>query len=396
MGRYNFDTIINRRGTQAIKHDIFTDETIIPLWIADMDFQAPDAVIEALKSRLEHPIFGYSFAIPALREVLKERLATLYNWQVELDDIVFMPGVMASLNHVLRVFGERDGNVLMTTPVYPPFLDSPAQNAMQTNIVPLLTTETDGILHYTVDFEAFEQAINTGTKVFLLCNPHNPVGRMWTKDELLRMGEICTKHGVIICSDDIHADLVYQDHIPMASVSPEIAQNTITLMAPSKTFNIPSLGFSFMVIQNPEIREKFTKSALFVVPEPNLLGVVGAYGAYTGGDEWLKEVLVYLKDNRDFVTGFVRENMPQIKVTHPEGTYLSWLDCRGVIHNPPPDGAGFLGGLEPFFLEASQVALNNGKQFGDAGIGFARLNFGIARSRLQEALERMASVIEKA
>lgn len=396
MGHYNFDAIINRRGTHAVKHDIFDQESIIPLWVADMDFQAPDSVIEALKSRLEHPIFGYSFAIPELREILKARLAERYNWHVELDDIVFMPGVMASLNHVLRVFGERDGNVLMTTPVYPPFLDSPAQNAMQTNIVPLLSTETDGILHYTVDFEAFEQAINDGTKVFLLCNPHNPVGRMWSKEELQRMGDICRQHGVIVCSDDIHADLVYQDHIPMASVSPEIAQNTITLMAPSKTFNIPSLGFSFMVIQNPEHREKFMKAAHFVIPEPNLLGVVGAYGAYTGGDEWLKDVLVYLKGNRDFVTTFVRENMPQVKITHPEGTYLSWLDFRDVIHNPPPAGEGFMGGLEPFFLQMCQVALNGGKQFGDAGIGFARLNFGIARSRLQEALERMASVIEKA
>jgi cystathionine beta-lyase len=396
MGHYNFDSVINRHGTQAVKYDIFSDQTVIPLWVADMDFQAPDSVIQALKSRMEHPVFGYSFAIPELREILKDRLANLYNWHVELDDIVFMPGVMASLNHVLRVFGQADGNVLMTTPVYPPFLDSPKQNAMQANIVPLLMTENDGILHYTVDFEAFENAINEGTKVFLMCNPHNPVGRMWSHDELKRIGEICTKHGVIICSDDIHADLVYQDHIPMASISPEIAQNTITLMAPSKTFNIPSLGFSFMVVQNPELREKLVSAAHFVLPEPNLFGVVGAYGAYTGGDEWLKEVLVYLKGNRDLVTNFVRENMPQIKITHPEGTYLSWLDCRQAIQNPPPAGEGFLGGLESFFLQNCQVALNGGKQFGDEGIGFARLNFGIARSRLQEALERMASVIEKA
>lgn len=396
MGHYNFDTVINRRGTNAIKHDIFDDEAVIPLWVADMDFPAPDAVIQALKSRLEHPIFGYSFAIPKLREILQERLARLYNWHVELDDIVLMPGVMASLNHVLRVFGQPDGDVLMTTPVYPPFLMAPAQNGMRPNIVPLIATETDGILHYTIDFEAFEAAIHAGTKVFLMCNPHNPVGRMWSKEELARVGDICTRHGVLICSDDIHADLVFQDHIPIASVSPEIAQNTITLMAPSKTFNIPSLGFSFMVVQNPELREKFVSAAHFVIPEPNLLGVVGAHAAYTGGDEWLKEVLRYLKANRDLVTDYIRENMPQIKLTHPEGTYLSWLDCREAIHNAPPAGKGFLGGLEPFFLHHSQVALNDGKQFGEAGVGFARLNFGIARSQLLEALERMASVIEKA
>lgn len=395
MGHYNFDAIINRRGTHAIKHDIFDHEGVIPLWVADMDFPAPDSVIKALSARLEHPIFGYSFAIPELKEVLQARLAQLYNWQVELDDIVLMPGVMASLNHVLRVFGQPDGNVLMTTPVYPPFLDSPQQNAMQPNLVPLVCEETDGILHYKIDFEAFENAINDGTKVFLMCNPHNPVGRMWTKEELTRLGDICIKHGVIVCSDEIHADLVFQDHIPAGSVSPEIAQNTITLMAPSKTFNIPSLGFSFMVVQNPELRDKFVKAAHFVVPEPNLLGVVAAYGAYTGGDEWLKEVLVYLKGNRDLVTAYIRENMPQIRLTHPEGTYLSWLDCRQAVQNPPPAGEGFLGGIEPFFLERCQVALNNGKQFGEAGIGFARLNFGIARSQLLEALERMASVIEK-
>jgi cystathionine beta-lyase len=257
-------------------------------------------------------------------------------------------------------------------------------------------TEKGGNLYYTVDFEAFEQAINAGTKLFILCSPHNPTGRIWTRDELQRMADICIAHNVVICSDEIHADLVFQPHTPIASLNDTIAQNTITLMAPSKTFNIPSMGFSFAVIQNPELRKKFTDDEGFVVPHVTTLGYYAAYGAYIGGDEWLSQLLPYLQENRDIVTHFIREHLPQIKTTHPEGTYLSWLDCRSL---PPYDdesvaGDGsFMDWIEPFFLKQANVALNNGVLFGEEGKGFSRLNFALPRQRLIDALERMKQAL---
>ncbi len=391
MTTYNFDTIINRRGTNSAKYDIFESAEVISMWVADMDFAVPDAITQAIAQRLEHPVFGYTMDAPELRDVLQARLARLYNWHIQKEDIVFLPGVVAALNAAMRAVSQPGDNVLMNTPIYPPFLLSPQQNGLTTNIVPLIATEQNGHLHYTVDFDAFELAINTGTKLFALCSPHNPTGRVWTPEELRRMAEICIAHGVVICSDEIHADLVFQPHTPLAAISEEIAQNTITLMAPSKTFNIPSLGFSFAVIQNAELRQKFVNAESFVVPHVGILGYAAAYGAYTGGDEWLAQMMDYLRVNRDITTQFITDNMPQIKTTHPEGTYLSWLDCRALpTGNADDTQAGdIMNWVEPFFLKNADVALNNGTLFGTEGVGFARLNFALPRARLVQALERM-------
>ncbi|MCH8518129.1 MAG: PatB family C-S lyase [Cyclobacteriaceae bacterium] len=399
MTTYDFDTIIDRRGTDCVKYDIFDSPDLLSLWVADMDFAAPPAVVEALTERLQHPIFGYTMDMPRLREAICERLARLYNWQVTPDEIVFLPGVVAALHASMRAVSEPGDNVLIHTPIYPPFLASPEKNRLHSNTVPLMPVVTDGILRYEIDFDAFEAAINDGTKLFALCSPHNPTGRIWTPDELRRMAEICIAHDVVICSDEIHADLVFEPHTPMATLSPEIAQNTITLMAPSKTYNIPSLGFSFAVIQNADLRARCVAAEGFVVPHVGVLGYTAALGAYTGGDEWLAQVIDYLRENRDLTTRTITEHMPQIIPTHPEGTYLTWLDCRALpALNGDADAAGseFLKWIEPFFLKQANVALNNGLLFGEDGVGFARLNFALPRSQLREALERMRRALEAA
>jgi cysteine-S-conjugate beta-lyase len=392
---FDFDREIDRRNTDCVKYDIFDDPDLISMWVADMDFAAPESVAQALQERIAHPIFGYTMDSPRLREVIVERLHRLYNWEVQPDEIVFIPGVVAALNASMRAVSQPGDNVLMSTPVYPPFLASPDKNRLVANPVPLAETERDGHLHYEIDFDAFEAAIDERTTLFALCSPHNPVGRVWTPDELRRMAQICIKHDVVICSDEIHADLIFDGHphTPTAALDPEIAQHTITLMAPSKTYNIPSLGFSFAIIQNPHLKEKFEAAEGFVVPHVGVLGYTAALGAYTGGDDWLRAVLDYMQTNRDIATNFITEHLPGIRTTHPEGTYLSWLDCR-QYHVHDPNAQGFTQWIEAFFLQNANVALNNGALFGEDGQGYARLNFALPRHRLEEALQRMKHAVE--
>lgn len=391
---FDFDEIIERRGTDSVKYDVFDDPDVLSLWVADMDFRSPPSVIDGLRQRIDHGVFGYTFNRSGLKEVICQRLADRYNWTVQPDEIVLIPGVVAALNAALRAVGQPGDNMLIQTPIYPPFLQSPAANGMTNRLVPLVETERDGYLHYEIDFDAFEAAIDDDTKLFALCHPHNPTGRMFTREELTRMAEICIKHDVVICSDEIHGDLVFQDHVPTASISPEISQHTITLMAPSKTYNIPSLGFSFAIIQNPDLRHRFEQAEAWVVPHVGVMGLEAAYHAYTGGDDWLAAVIAYLRENRDLAARFIRDELPGIRTTYPEGTYLLWLDCRTVT-----DGQGETGGdpmaawIEPFFLHKAKVALNNGRLFGEPGNGYARLNFAMPRARLVTALERMKAAV---
>lgn len=394
---FDFDRIIERRGTECVKYDLFDDPDVLPLWVADMDFESPPSVKQALHERVDHGIFGYTFDSKQLREAICERMARLYDWQVEPDEIVFMPGVVASLNAAMRATGSPGDNVLMQTPVYPPFLSSPAVNGMEARHNELVPAERGGHLYYEIDFDAFEDAIDERTSMFALCSPHNPVGRVWSEEELKRMAEICIKHDVVIASDEIHGDLIFDDHPqkPLAALSPEIAQHTITLMAPSKTFNIPSLGFSFAIIQNKQLKKQFEKAEALVVPHVGVLGLTAALGAYTGGDEWLHAVLDYMQSNRDYTTQFIEEHLPGVRTTHPEGTYLSWLDVRAYSNGASDEDDPMMQWIEPFFLKEARVALNNGAMFGDGGKGFARLNFAMPRARLEDALQRMKHAVEK-
>jgi cystathionine beta-lyase len=349
------------------------------MWVADMDFMSPPPVIQALQARVAHGVFGYPGELAGFREVIVERLARLYGWQVACDEIVLIPGVVTGLNMAAQAFVKPGEDLLVQPPVYTPFLGAARHASCQAQEA-MLARGADG--HYRIDLDAFEDAITPQTRLFLLCNPHNPVGRVFTRHELECLAEVCLRRGLVVCSDEIHCDLVYtgHQHVPIATLSPEIARNTITLMAPSKTFNIAGLGCSFAVIQNPEMRKSFVKAGRGLVHFVNALALVAGKAAYQDGQEWLDQLLVYLEGNRDLLDAFVREELPGVKMVRPEGTYLAWLDCRE---------AGIDGKPCEFFLQKARVALGDGEGFGSGGAGFVRLNFGCPRPMLLEALERM-------
>ncbi len=381
---YNFDEMPDRKRSESIKWHYF-DEDVLPMWVADMDFVSPQPVIQALQERVAQGVFGYAGELPGLREVIIERMQRLYQWQIAAQDLVFVPGVVTGFNVAAQAFVGSGEGLLIQPPVYMPFL-STARNVDGLSQEALLSARVDGYYHF--DADAFEAAITDQTRLFLLCNPHNPVGRVYKRQELETLAEICLRHNLLVCSDEIHCDLVFsgQRHIPIASLNPEIAQNTITLMAPSKTFNIAGLSFSFAVIQNPALRKQFLKGQKGLVHGVNLLGLVAAKAAYQEGQEWLDQLLVYLQGNRDYLYQFVNEQLPGVKMFCPEGTYLAWLDCRE---------AGIPGRACEFFIEKARVALNEGEAFGRGGEGFVRLNFGCPRAMLEEALLRMQRALRQ-
>ncbi len=321
---FQFDTLFDRRPTDSLKWNRYPAD-VLPLWVADMDFAAPSAVTEALRARVDHPIYGYGANLPGLVEAIQAHLQQHFNWNVPEEAIVYVPGVIVGFNIAAQMLASPGGSLVFQTPAYPPFFKV-AENAGLRQVEVDLVLDEAGI--YRVDWERFEAAIADNCSMFLLCNPHNPVGRVYEADELLRMAEICRRYNVPICSDEIHADLVYSGHrhIPIAALSPEIARNSITLMAPSKTFNIPGLGFSFAIIPDPEMRNKVETARRGLVGWPNLLGMHAARAAYTDGQEWLAELLVYLEGNRYALVDYVKTYLPEARITVPEGTYLAWLD----------------------------------------------------------------------
>jgi cystathionine beta-lyase len=376
---YDFDCVIDRRSSESAKWRRYGDD-VLPLWVADMDFPSPQAVIDALHQRVAHGVFGYGLEPPELRPVIVDRLAHLYNWHVEPDELILLPGVVVGFNLAAQAVASPGDGVLVQTPIYYPILDAPHYAGCSLDEMQL-TRQVDG--SYTIDFEAFEAAITNRTRVFILCNPHNPVGRVYRRDELERMAEICLRHDVVICSDEIHNDLVFTGHrhVPIACLDPGIADQTITLMAPSKTYNIAGLHCSFAIAQNPDLRKKMQKARAGLVPwAPGVLGSIAALAAYRDGQVWLDAVLQYLEANCDFLMQVVADELAGITMSRPEGTYLAWLDCRD---------AGIPGNPHEFFLRSARVALNDGGAFGRGGEGFVRLNFGCPRSTLVEALNRM-------
>ena len=378
---FDFDRIIDRRGSDSLKWGRYDDA--LPLWVADMDFAAPEVVLTALRERVEHGVFGYASEPPTLREALAGWLARRFNWQVAPEAFVFLPGVVTGFNVACRATTRPGEGVLVQTPAYPPMLATAANFGMRRDEM-LLTQGADG--RYTVDLDALDAALDADTRLFLLCSPHNPTGRAFTPDELRDMAGICLRRDVIICSDEIHGDLVHAGarHVPLASLDPDIARRTITLMAPSKTFNIPGLGFSFAVVEDPTLRASFKAAAKDIVPHINALGYTAALAAYTGGEPWLAACLRYLTANRDYLYDYVTARLPGISMAKPEATYLAWLDCRGLALPETPF---------KFFLERARVALNDGAEFGRGGEGFVRLNFGCPRATLTEALDRMADAL---
>lgn len=382
---YDFDQPIDRRPTDSFKWNTY-DPDALPMWVADMDFSAPPPVIDALRRRVEHGVFGYPMGLmnspkelPGLRRTIVDRLAGLYKWTIEPEDIVFIPGVVTAFNLACHTLATAEEAVLVQTPVYTPILTA----AQETGILHQemeLTRQADG--SYSVDWGHFEDSITAQTRLFILCNPHNPVGKVFQAAELERLAEICLRRGVTICSDEIHSDLVFSGHrhIPIAALDPEIAQQTITLMAPSKTYNIAGLQCSYAIIPNRELRKRYLQSRKGLVPWVNGLGLLAAQVAYQDGQEWLEQLLVYLEGNRDYLNEYVQKNLPGVEMGLPQATYMAWLDCRksNLADNP-----------YQCCLERGRLALNDGAKFGRGGEGFVRLNFGCPRTLLIEGLERL-------
>ncbi len=382
--RYDFDRIIERRGTDSVKWSRYGSD-VLPLWVADMDFASPQPVIDALKQRVGQGTFGYGVEPPELRGVVQERLRRLYGWEVQPDDLLFLPGVVVGFNLVAKAIGREGDGMLIQPPVYPPFFNVGPNVGRIIQEAPLTLTKRG----YEIDFDAFEAAITPRTRVFLLCNPHNPVGRVFTRPELERLAEICLRHDLIVCSDEIHQDFVYSGytHYPIAALGPEVAERTVTLIAPSKSFNIAGFHCSVAVATDPELRKRLAATGAGLLPNHlGILDYVAGLTAFRQGEEWLAQVVAYLQANRDFLLGYLRDNLPGVSMGKPEGSYLAWLDCRG---------AGIEGSPAEFFLKEAKVALNEGATFGSVGEGFVRLNFGCPRSVLAEALERMRGALDR-
>lgn len=383
---YDFDRVIERRNTDSNKWRKYGAD-VVPLWVADMDFPSPEPVTRALRERVEHGVFGYGYGVDSiteLHEVFTARLDALYGWRVSPDAIVLVPGVIPAFNVAARTFAGPGDGVLLMLPLYPPLLRVPGNVGLTMDAADLVRT-ADG--RYEIDFDAVARAVTPRTRFLMLCNPHNPVGRVWRREELARLAELCQARGLAIVADEIHGDLVFSGHrhVPIASLAPAIAERTITLMAPSKTWNLAGLKCGLAVIPNATLRAKFNAARVDMVYAVNLFGYVSALAAYREGGPWLAALLRYLEANRDFVAEYARKHLPGVAVTSPEGTYLSWLDCRPAAI---PGGDPFA-----FFLDKARVALNDGKTFGRGGEGFVRLNFASPRALLTQGLDRMRDAL---
>ncbi|MGB5855045.1 MAG: PatB family C-S lyase [Oceanisphaera sp.] len=374
---FDFDQWIDRRPTRALKWLKYEGTDILPMWVADTEFKAPPAVIKALAERVEHGIFGYSRPSSQLTELIIKRMADRYNWQIEADWLVYMPGVVPALNLVCDTFTEPTSNIITAKPIYYPFLQAPGFHGRKAAYVDMV--EKDG--RWLLDLEQLEQQAQN-SDLFLLCNPHNPGGTIYTQAELLAINEIAERHNVIVCSDEIHCDLLLDEgkpHIPYAAVNADAASRSVILMAPSKTFNIAGLCCSFAIIPNPELRNRFTRAARGIMADVNLLGFVAAEAAYQDGDDWLAAQLVYLRQNRDLLVERLNQ-VPGVKVLSPEATYLAWIDISALELDDPVG-----------FFEQAGVGVSSGGQFG--GSNFIRLNFGCPRAMLEQALDRMITAI---
>jgi len=387
--RYDFDQFPDRRVTDCDKWQHYPED-VLPMWVADMDFVSPQPVVQALLKRVEHGVFGYPRGLhgepsaqPELRAAILAWLEGHFGWQVEPQALVFVPGVATGFRLACLLLEAPREGALVQPPVYQPILKAAHITGKLDQQNPLLRS-SDGI--YTIDWDGLPAAITAQTGLLLLCNPHNPVGRVFTRSELERLAQVCLSHDLLICSDEVHCDLVYpgEQHLPLAALDPEIARRTITLMAPSKTFNLAGLKFAYAIIPNPELRRRYREASKGLVGWVNVLGQTAALAAYTQGQEWLDQALAYLRANRDLLADFVRHELPGVSLAKPQGTYLAWLDCRELGLEDPYQ----------FFLENARVACNNGADFGAGGRGFVRLNFACPHSMLVEALERMRRALQ--
>ena len=377
---FDFDSIIERSTSDSAKWNKYRGKDIIPMWVADMDFRSPPEVIEALHRRIDHGVFGYGIPGDAITDAVVEYLQRTYQWAVDPAWLVWLPGLVTGLNVACRSVGRPGDDVLTTVPVYPPFLSAPGN--WERN---LITSRMRFSNHrWEIDFDDLKARMGDRTSLFILCNPHNPTGRVFTHKELTLLAQLCLDHNLVICSDEIHCDLVLEtecSHLPVAAVSPEIARRTITLMAPSKTYNIPGLSCSYAIIPSDQLRRRFKAAMAGIVPHVNILGIAGAQAAYASGQSWLDDLKRYLRSNRDLTLREISK-MNGLKMGPVEATYLAWIDTRGLNIVDPAK-----------WFEEAGVGLSDGREFD--GPGFVRLNFGCPRSRLTEALARMHRAVRE-
>ncbi len=388
--KYNFDQIIDRSGTQAIKVESleinFGRTDLIPMWVADMDFKSPQPIIDALLKRVEHGIFGYTKPSQEYCDSIVNWLKNRHDWHIQQEWANFIPGIVKGIAFVIDCFTQKGDGIVIQPPVYHPFRITTELHNRQVVNNPLKLEAGE----YKMDLEDLEKKLDSTSKVLVLCNPHNPGGRVWTREELVNLAEICDKHNILVISDEIHSDLAYENdghkHIPYASVSEKAAQHSITFMAPSKTFNIAGIVSSFAVIPNENIRQKFhAYLEASELQQGHIFAYTATEAAYNKCGEWLDEAKQYIWDNIQFVDNYLKENIPQIKAMIPQASFLVWLDCRelGLTQEE----------LNHLFVDDAKLALNSGTTYGPGGEGFMRLNVGCPRSIIEKALNNLKKAI---
>ncbi|MBQ3209807.1 MAG: PatB family C-S lyase [Alistipes sp.] len=387
--KYNFDQIIDRRGSGAIKCDgleqWYGNSELLPMWVADMDFATPDFIIDAIKARLEHPIFGYTMEPERYRKAIISWIASHHNWQIESDWICYIPGIVKGIAMAMVSLLKVGDKVIIQPPVYHPFRNVATHNGFEVVENPLRRTESGS---YEIDFENLEAVADSRCKMLILANPHNPVGILWSRETLVRLADFCLSRGIIVISDEIHCDMALwgKKHIPFASVSDKAAECSITFGAPSKTFNIAGIVTSYAIVPNESLREKFFGwMGGNELNQPDIFAPIATVVAFENGEPWRVQMLKYVEENIEFTIDFCRKYIPQITPIRPEASFLVWLDCRelNLSHTE----------LVELFENRAKLALNSGAIFGTQGEGFMRLNVGTPRSVLEQALQQLKAAI---
>lgn len=377
--RYNFDTCPDRSGYGSLKWDKYPNRDVLPLWVADMDFLSAPEIVAGLQARLDHGIFGYTVPHSGPTQAVLDYLQRAHSYRARASWLNFLPGLVPAINLCCHAFTQPGESVMTATPVYPPFLSAPDYAGRELIKVPLCLENEQ----WTLDFEAMEAAIQPHTRIFVLCSPHNPVGRVYTRAELTRLAEFCERHDLVLISDEIHCDLVFDEsapHIVTATLSEKIAARTVTLMAPSKTYNLPGLACAFSVIENQQLRLQFQKTIRGIITEVNCFGYAGCEAAYNHGEPWRQQLLQYLRANYQLTQQFIQQQLPEITFRPMQATYLAWFDVHQLELEHPTA-----------FFEQHGVGLSDGTPFD--GPQHVRLNFGCPRSRLLEGLEKMERAI---
>jgi cystathionine beta-lyase len=385
---WNFDEPAKREGTNCIKYDLreetFGVKDVIPMWVADMDFNTPDFIIKSLQNRLNHEIYGYSFRPPEYFLSITDWLECRHNWRVEKEWICFCPGIVPALNFCTLAFTRPGDNIIVQPPVYFPFFSAAESHGRK--LIYNRLTESDG--KWVMDYDSLIAGIDGKTKMIIICNPHNPIGRVWTPDELNRLADICLKNNILILSDEIHCDLVLPgfSYTPFAKLSEQIAENTITFIAPSKTFNLAGLSTSSVIISNPVLRKSFNRIVENLhVGNGNIFGTIASIAAYSHGHQWLDALLDYIDHNIDFAEDYCRKMIPEIIPVQPEATYMIWLDCRKF---------GMTGKeLQNFLVNKAGVGMNEGSTFGPGGEGFMRMNLATTHQTVMKAMEQIEKAV---